>query len=90
MRVALLSRSAHPLHDPFTRDPVEHVRPDQHAAEDDPDHARQADPPGETHGEVLSRALAEAGVYPDELHRREESLEEMFLAITGAPEEVAA
>jgi len=45
---------------------------------------------GETHGAVLSRALAEAGVFPEELHRREESLEEMFLAITGAPEEAAA
>ena len=41
---------------------------------------------GETHGAALSQALAEAGVYPEELHRREESLEEMFLAITGAQE----
>ena len=40
---------------------------------------------GETHGAVLSQALAEAGVYPEELHRREESLEETFLQITGPP-----
>ena len=38
---------------------------------------------GEERGAVLSQALAEAGVYPEELHRREESLEETFLQITG-------
>ena len=45
---------------------------------------------GETHGAVLSQALAEAGVYPEELHRREESLEETFLQITGPPEDAGA
>ena len=45
---------------------------------------------GEAHGSVLSHALADAGVYPDELHRRESSLEDAFLEITredgaGAP-----
>ena len=38
---------ADPLHDPLARDPVEHVRADHHPAEDDPDHARQTDPPGQ-------------------------------------------
>ncbi len=38
---------------------------------------------GQPRGAVIAKALADAGVYPDELHHRESSLEEAFLALTG-------
>ncbi|MGD9573009.1 MAG: ATP-binding cassette domain-containing protein [Thermoleophilia bacterium] len=38
---------------------------------------------GEPRGSAIAKALADAGVYPDELHHRESSLEEAFLALTG-------
>jgi ABC-2 type transport system ATP-binding protein len=42
---------------------------------------------GADSGAQISRALGEAGVYPEELHRHDTSLEEAFLKIVAAGEE---
>ena len=43
-----------------------------------------------TGGAAITRALADVGVWLTELRREEAHLEELFLALTGAPEEAAA
>jgi hypothetical protein len=35
-------------------------------------------------GRYLAKALADAGIYPDQIAYQEESLEEVFLRLTGS------
>jgi ABC-2 type transport system ATP-binding protein len=45
---------------------------------------------GAPDGSTVARLLAAAGLYPDELIRRRDSLEDVFLRLTGAPGEPAS
>jgi ABC-2 type transport system ATP-binding protein len=45
---------------------------------------------GAPDGTTVSRVLGSAGIYPDELIRRRDSLEDVFLRLTGAADDVAA